>query len=139
LKLKNFFVLLLSVFVFFSIGFSMVASADDDEQEDDEREEQQIVTPIIQPIAQPVVQSVIQPEEKVQDEKVTKPKIITKKITDPPTKVIVNELRNFELSDSDLDGLIDAEDPHPEKPEIYLVKDDNNNGIVDTFENYVTN
>lgn len=133
MKIKNFIVFLLSIAVFFSIGFSMIAHAeDDDESEDLERvdnvEEKQVALPTIQ-----------QSEEKPVVIKMTKPKKITKKITDPPTTVIVNELRNFELSDSDLDGLIDAEDPHPEKPEIYLVKDDNNNGIVDTFENYVTN
>lgn len=37
-------------------------------------------------------------------------------------------------TDSDGDGLWDNVDPHPTIPEIYIVKDDNHNGIVDRFE-----
>ena len=36
--------------------------------------------------------------------------------------------------DTDGDGLLDENDPHPNIPEIYLVKDENLNGIVDNFE-----
>lgn len=36
--------------------------------------------------------------------------------------------------DSDGDGILDAVDPHPNIQEIYIVKDDNKNGIVDKFE-----
>lgn len=39
------------------------------------------------------------------------------------------------IKDSDGDGLIDSEDPHPAIPEIYIVEDINFNGIVDKFEN----
>ncbi|MDO8529178.1 MAG: hypothetical protein Q7S18_00740 [bacterium] len=39
------------------------------------------------------------------------------------------------IKDSDGDGLIDSEDPHPNIPEIYIVEDNNLNGIVDKFEN----
>lgn len=38
------------------------------------------------------------------------------------------------LKDSDGDGLLDSEDPHPEIAEIYIVLDENRNGIVDSFE-----
>ncbi len=38
------------------------------------------------------------------------------------------------LKDSDGDGILDKDDPHPDTPEIYIVKDDNRNGIVDNFE-----
>lgn len=38
------------------------------------------------------------------------------------------------LKDSDGDGILDESDPHPNVPEIYIVKDDNRNGIVDDFE-----
>lgn len=36
--------------------------------------------------------------------------------------------------DSDGDGLLDPNDPHLNIPEIYIVSDDNKNGIVDQFE-----
>jgi len=38
------------------------------------------------------------------------------------------------LKDSDGDGLLDAEDPHPDIPEIFIVQDEDRNGIVDSFE-----
>ena len=43
------------------------------------------------------------------------------------------------LKDSDGDGLLDDEDPHPEVAEIYIVTDDNGNGIVDEFEDIKDN
>ncbi|EKE18693.1 MAG: hypothetical protein ACD_9C00260G0004 [uncultured bacterium] len=51
---------------------------------------------------------------------------------------IVQAIDQFEvinLPDSDRDGIDDVNDPHPSIPEIYIVKDDNLNGIVDTLEN----
>ncbi len=39
------------------------------------------------------------------------------------------------LRDSDGDGILDKNDPHPTIPEIYIVEDNNKNGIVDKFEN----
>ncbi len=38
------------------------------------------------------------------------------------------------FKDSDGDGLLNKDDPHPDMAEIYIVKDDNRNGIVDNFE-----
>lgn len=38
------------------------------------------------------------------------------------------------LKDSDGDGILDKDDAHPQVAEIYIVKDDNRNGIVDNFE-----
>ena len=38
------------------------------------------------------------------------------------------------LQDSDGDGILDKDDPHPTIPEIYIVTDNNHNGIVDKFE-----
>lgn len=38
------------------------------------------------------------------------------------------------LKDSDGDGLLDADDPHPDIAEIYIVEDGDKNGIVDEFE-----
>lgn len=47
--------------------------------------------------------------------------------TDVSTKTVT-------LKDSDGDGILDNSDPHPSVAEIYIVKDDNSNGIVDDFE-----
>lgn len=38
------------------------------------------------------------------------------------------------LKDTDGDGILDKDDPHPDIAEIYIVFDDNKNGIVDNFE-----
>ena len=38
------------------------------------------------------------------------------------------------LPDTDGDGILDKDDPHPDIPEIYIVQDKNLNGIVDQFE-----
>lgn len=124
MKIKFFSVGMLSIVIFSSIGFSVIAHADDNNG-DDEYEA------IIQPVSQsePVVQDAA---------KTAKPQTVTQTVTDPPTTVIVNEVRNVTMTDSDADGLIDSEDPHPNIAEIYFVKDDNFNGIVDTFENYIS-
>lgn len=42
--------------------------------------------------------------------------------------------RVITLKDSDGDGILDKDDPHPNIPEIYIVDDVNLNGIVDKFE-----
>lgn len=39
------------------------------------------------------------------------------------------------LKDSDGDGILDQDDPHPSIAEIYIVEDADQNGIVDKFEN----
>jgi len=38
------------------------------------------------------------------------------------------------LPDTDGDGIIDQDDPHPTVAEVYIVQDDNLNGISDKFE-----
>jgi hypothetical protein len=38
------------------------------------------------------------------------------------------------LRDGDGDGIFDEDDPHPAIAEIYIVEDNNRNGIVDKFE-----
>ena len=38
------------------------------------------------------------------------------------------------LKDSDGDGLLDSEDPHPDIAEVFIVEDENRNGIVDLYE-----
>jgi hypothetical protein len=126
IKIKNFFVLLLSLMVFFSIGFSMVAHADDDEEgkDDEDRYEQQAV--------QPATETVTTPREV----KVEKPKTVTQTIVDPPTTIVTYQTSTVEYADNDRDGLVDSLDPHPTVAEIYFVKDVDFNGIVDTFEYY---
>lgn len=47
------------------------------------------------------------------------------------TKTIVEDVI---LLDSDKDGIIDADDPHPAIPEYIIVNDANGNGIDDNFE-----
>lgn len=121
MKVKSVLMFLLSVGVIASVGFSIGAHADDE----DEIDEEDIV------IKSATVSQAVQ-----QASGVKKTKMITKTVTDPATTVVVNELRTVELADGDRDGLVDTEDPHPNIPEVYLVKDDNSNGIVDTFENY---
>jgi hypothetical protein len=126
IKFKNVFVIMLSILVFSSVGFSIVAHADDDDKyERDDEEEYVQPAPIVEQA--PVVEIV----------EVSKPKTVTQTITDPSTTVVVNETRDVEYTDTDRDGLIDLEDPHPSIPEMFIVKDENFNGIVDTFENYV--
>lgn len=51
----------------------------------------------------------------------------TEVTTDVSTKTTIER-------DGDGDGLLDPDDPHPNIPEIYVVVDDNRNGIVDKFE-----
>ncbi len=59
-------------------------------------------------------------------------------VTNQPTLIPVTTVTQQEvttvLTDSDGDGLYDNEDPHPNIPEIYIVYDDNKNGIADHFE-----
>lgn len=56
-------------------------------------------------------------------------------VVEPAKIVTENQLQTISLSDRDRDGIPDDEDKHPDIAEIYIVKDDDLNGIVDTFEN----
>jgi hypothetical protein len=61
---------------------------------------------------------------------------ITKTVVVEPAKTVYEKvIKSVEFPDADRDGLADVEDPHPNVAEIYIVKDDNQNGIVDQFEN----
>lgn len=138
MKPKNFFVILLSILVFSSIGFSIAAHADDDDDdrienvsqesddEDDEDDDEDIAAP------EPEVENAASDDSKSQDNETSK--TTTKTVVTPATTIIVNEVREVTLADSDRDGLFDNADPHPNVAEIYFVKDDNFNGIVDSFE-----
>jgi hypothetical protein len=47
---------------------------------------------------------------------------------------VTTTTKDITYKDSDGDGIFDVNDPHPNVAEIYVVKDDNWNGIVDVFE-----
>ena len=56
-------------------------------------------------------------------------------VSNPEDNVEVQtEVRTITLLDSDGDGILDKDDPHPDVAEIYIVKDENKNGIVDKYE-----
>lgn len=52
-----------------------------------------------------------------------------------PTATVKTSTQTTIIKDSDGDGFVDSEDPHPNISEIYIVEDVNLNGIVDKFEN----
>ena len=55
-------------------------------------------------------------------------------VVTPARTVMEDQIQTIYLSDRDHDGIADSEDSHPDVANIYIVKDDNLNGIVDTFE-----
>ena len=57
-----------------------------------------------------------------------------KETTLVPVTTVTQQKVTTVLTDSDGDGLYDNEDPHPDIPEIYIVRDDNKNGIADHLE-----
>lgn len=102
-----------------SLRFGGVALADeDDEEEGDEDEEEDEDEDDARNV------SSVESSPKTVTEIIRLPdQIITKTIME-----IVYE------NDSDRDGLIDRNDPHPSIPEIYITKDENKNGISDDYE-----
>lgn len=86
---------------------------DDDEEEEEEREERDD-------------ENEERSEEKDETVKIAPAPSVTTTTT-PQTTITVQK-------DGDGDGLYDSEDPHPTIPEFFIVKDDNRNGIVDSFE-----
>jgi hypothetical protein len=58
----------------------------------------------------------------------------TKTIVTPSKTITKTVMVDKVLKDSDRDGIIDDEDPHPNIAEIYIVRDDNLNGIDDNYE-----
>lgn len=107
-------------FVTFSAVF-----ADRNEREYDD-EEGYNVAPVTAPAAVEVQQQTVS---------TPKPKTYKQTIIVSPAQ-IVTEYQNKMVSfpDSDRDGIADADDKYPDIADIYIVKDDNGNGIVDTFE-----
>ena len=121
MKKINFFIFsLLAIFLFsFSVptppSFSIAWAEDEEEQEDEKDEED---------------------EEDEEDEKDDEEKSSDSEskttITYVPVTTIIKRL--VTLKDSDGDGIEDPQDPHPSVAEIYVVKDENFNGVVDQFE-----
>ena len=92
-----------------SNGFVMTAWADDDEEDEDDDEEE--------------------------DEDEYRSTSTSSSSSSGNTSVKTNvDTQITVFKDSDGDGLLNKDDPHPDMAEIYIVKDDNRNGIVDSFE-----
>jgi hypothetical protein len=92
-----------------------VSFADDDEEREEEGED----------------------EEDERSEKKNNTESESVKTSTPPSvpvTTITQKTTTTVLKDSDGDGLYNNEDPHPTIPEIYIVQDENRNGIVDHFE-----
>lgn len=125
MKIKNIFVILLSVLVLSSVALSFVAHADDEDDEDEDDDRYEEIRDEDDDAASTEERKVI-PAEEI--------KMITRQIIDPPRTIVVNELQTISLPDRDYDGIPDETDPHPDVAEIYVVSDANLNGIVDAIE-----
>lgn len=108
-----------SLLLIAAFGFLALSSvhADDDEAEEHEDGEEYAV---------PSSEAVSVQEESVKTER--------RVVTDPPQIIWENQVQTVMVPDQDRDGLVDSEDPHPAIAEIYIAKDDNLNGIVDSWE-----
>jgi hypothetical protein len=102
--------LVFSLLVFYFLpSFRLLASADDDEEEQEEERE----------------------EDSNSDRNSTDSTSSSK--TSVETNVTTST-KTILLPDSDGDGILDKNDPHPAVAEIYVVEDNNFNGLVDKFE-----
>ncbi|MFA7319382.1 MAG: hypothetical protein WC022_02185 [Parcubacteria group bacterium] len=105
-KKRTFFLSLFVLVAISAFAVQFLARAEDDEGDDDYQES---VVKTIQPAS-----------------------VSTSKTQTTPTTSVSTTTTT--LRDSDGDGLLDKDDPHPTIPEIYIVEDNNRNGIVDQFE-----
>jgi len=137
MKKNKLFITVLSFFIFFlltigiskkssspylksTFSFNQSVSADDDnDEEDDENED----------------------EDEDEDEdnnndnsSSSTPKTYQQVIKLPDQIITKTIVEDVVLLDSDKDGIIDADDPHPAIPEYIIVNDVNENGIDDNFE-----
>ena len=110
------FIFILLIPVIFATTFYLVKADDDNETEErDEKDEE---------------------DNEDDNDEDYKPKTTTKTIVTQPsvsTKVETTTKTTI-YKDSDGDGILDSDDPHPAISEIYIVEDNNKNGIVDKFE-----
>lgn len=74
-------------------------------------------------------------EDSASAENSAKPKTYQETVVVSPARIVTEQqMQTISLPDRDRDGIPDDEDIHPDIAEIYIVKDENSNGIVDTFE-----
>ncbi len=111
--------MLISVVIFiFSILFSRIAVAVED---DDEYEQ-----------AEDVVNHDVENDRKYVAVVDQTPVVTTEKIT--VSETVSKEITTTTQSDVDGDGVFDDKDEYPNINNYFIVKDDNRNGIVDTYE-----
>jgi hypothetical protein len=101
---------ILLIVMFFAVG-SWAVRAEDDEREEEDEEHQED-----------------REDEKAEDKSSTE---TDAKVAQTTTSQSVETVI---LKDGDGDGILDKDDAHPTVAEIYIVKDDDKNGIVDSFE-----
>lgn len=102
--------------------FSQV-KADDDSNDNDEEEEEEYTVP-----------SVTQSVSEVVSTAPTTTTSSKQTIVTPAKTVYETQIQTVQVPDSDRDGIADSQDPNPNIAEIYIVKDENLNGIVDSLE-----
>lgn len=118
------------LFIFFLVGMlatyvgaSKFAVAEDDddryeeEDEEDEHEEDEE-----------------DEEDDDDDDDDEKEETITQTIKLPDKYITRTIIENIIKKDTDRDGLLDENDPHPSIAEIYIVNDSNKNGIDDKYD-----
>ncbi|EKD58802.1 MAG: hypothetical protein ACD_56C00048G0003 [uncultured bacterium] len=116
-SIKSFFALALVFLLGF--GIFQYVLADDDEEEDryeqnEDKEDDE--------------------DKEDEDDKEDENKTVTEVVRLPDKIVTRTIIENIIKKDSDRDGLLDEKDPHPDIAEIYIVKDDDKNGIDDKYD-----
>lgn len=101
-----------------SLGNVALAEDEEDEYEEEDEEDEED-------------EEKSEEQEDVKEEEPEKIKQIIRLPDQIVTKTIIETVYE---ADSDRDGLIDKNDPHPNIAEIYIVKDENLNGVDDTYE-----
>lgn len=120
---KKYSLTVLSIILILGTGLLFVfkgVHADDEEDDSDEYEYEDAAP-----------ESVATPTVTTKDETTTEKQTI---VVTPERVVTENKVVTISLPDRDRDGIADQDDPHPDIPEVYIVSDDNQNGIVDTLE-----
>lgn len=104
----------------FSVFESVFADEDEDDKEDEDEDEEDDEDE----------------EENEDDEEENESETSNSDVIIKSEKTVTEEqTQTVLLKDSDRDGIDDTKDPHPYIAEIYVVIDENKNGIADEFEN----
>ncbi|EKE18573.1 MAG: hypothetical protein ACD_9C00291G0004 [uncultured bacterium] len=109
--LSFFLVISLASVEFFQPKYFAVAEEDEEEDEEDHEDEN---------------------DEDEKDEEDDK-EVVTI-VKEPDSIITTTRMQTVVVKDGDQDGLADELDPHPQVAEIYIVNDDNKNGIADWLE-----